>query len=135
MAPPIYTNEDASFNGAIFINRRLDNKETRVPAFDCRERNQCTGGDYTKLCQGPDPKPSFFIEPLGNNRFQLGKKDNLPASEIAARVWDIFTAQPTEPFYVGEKVEVQLQNPSGRIRLTAITTKGCFGISEQGLGQ
>ena len=134
-----YTNEPSAdgtaFDGAVLINRRLNNKETRVPAFDCSERNQCDSSDFKQLCEGPDPKPVFAIEALGNNRFLLeGKVDNMPASEIIAWVWDVFTAQPTEPFYEGEQVEAQLQKPGGPVRLTAITPKGCFGVVQQNIG-
>jgi len=39
----------ASFDGAVVINKKQDNKETRVPAFGSSERNQCTGSEYKKL--------------------------------------------------------------------------------------
>jgi hypothetical protein len=135
-----YTNEPAltgiAFDGAVLINRRLNNKETRVPAFDCSERNQCSGSDYRKLCEGPDPKPVFAIEPSGENRFLFaGKVENIPASEIIAWVWDVFIAQATEPFYQGGKVEAILQKPSGPVRLTAIAQKGCFGVVQQNIEQ
>jgi hypothetical protein len=135
-----YTNEPAAtgaaFDGAVFINRRLGNAETRVPAFDCSERNQCTGSDYKRLCVGPDPEPQFDIGRLENNRFSLkGNVGNIPASEVIAWVWDVFTAQPTEPFYEGDRVETQLQNPRGLVRLTTITQKGCFGFAQQDIPQ
>ncbi|QDA61592.1 hypothetical protein [Hymenobacter jejuensis] len=133
-----YTNEPdvtgAPFNGAILVNRRLNNKETRVPAFDCRERNQCTGTDFQKLCEGPDPKPVVGIERQENNGFLFaGKVENVPVNSVVAWVWDVPIAQPTEPFYEGPKVEAQLQKPGGTARLTAITQKGCFGTAEQNI--
>jgi hypothetical protein len=133
-----YTNKpDAGgvpFSGAVSVNRRLNNKETRVPAFDCSERNQCTGSDYKRLCEGPEPKSAISIEPLGNNRFTFaGKVGNMPTNEIAAWVWDAFMAQPTEPFYEGQKVVVQLQKPGGPVRLTAITQKGCFSTVQNNI--
>jgi hypothetical protein len=135
-----YTNETdangALFDGAIFINRRLNNRETRVPAFDCSERNQCDGTDYTKLCEGPDPDTTIGIERLADNRFQfIGKVNNMDASDIIAWIWDVFVAQPTEPFYEGETVDVQVRTPAGPVRLTAITQKGCFGVALGNLDQ
>ena len=103
-----------------------------MPAFDCSERNQCSGSDYKKLCEGPDSKPEFTIESLGNNRFSFkGEVRNTPAGEIAAWVWDVFVAQPTEPFYEGNPVDAQLQKPEGTVRLTVITQKGCFGFAQK----
>jgi hypothetical protein len=123
-----------AFNGAILINREMNNKETRVPAFDCGVRDQYTNNDYTKLCEGPDPKPSIIIEPLREGRFQFqGKVENVPASEIVAWVWDFSTGKATEPFYVGVTTEVQLLVPGGTVRLTAITQRGCFGKLDQGI--
>ena len=133
-----YTNEPdvAPFDGAIFINRRLNNQETRVPAFDCSERNQCDNMDYTPLCEGPDPEPSVSIEPDSVDAFQLtGKVGNLDENEIIAWVWDLLVAQPTEPFYEGQTVRAQVENPSGPVRLTAITQIGCFGIDIENLDQ
>jgi len=135
-----YTNEPdangAAFDGAIFINRRLNNQETRVPAFDCSERNQCDGTDYTKLCEGPDPDPTIGIERLGDNRFRfVGKVNNMDESEIIAWIWDVFTARPTEPFYEGQTVDVQAQTPTGPVRLTAITQQGCFGVALENINQ
>lgn len=126
-----YTNEPSA-DGAVLINRRLNNKETRVPAFDCSERNQCDGSDFGKLCEGPDPKPVLAIEALGNNRFQFeGRVDNMPASEIIAWVWDVPQAIATEPHYEGKTVQVTVRIPKDPVRLTAITQKGCFGFDQR----
>lgn len=132
-----YTNEPAvtgaPFNGAVMINRRLDNKETRVPAFDCSERNQCLGSDFKKLCEGPDPKPSISGELIGSNLEQFqGSVENMPPSDIVGWVWDVLIARPTEPFYEGQTVESQAQfiELGGPVRLTAITKKGCFGAAQ-----
>nr|WP_240935856.1 SprB repeat-containing protein [Hymenobacter sp. HDW8] len=131
-----YTNEPdatgAPFNGAILLNRRLNNQESRVPAFDNQERNQCTGSEYQKLCEGPNPKPAISIDRQANNGFVFtGNVENVPQESITAWVWDASIAQPTEPFYQGQKVEAQLQKPGGAVRLTAITDKGCVGQVEQ----
>jgi len=125
-----YTND-----GVVLVNRELQGKETRVPAFDCSERNQCRGGAYQKFCEGPDPKLRFNIDPRENNRFLFEGDVDIPASEIVAWVWDVFTAQPTEPFYEGNSVEAFLQKPGGFVRLTAITRKGCFGIDQNNIHQ
>jgi hypothetical protein len=125
-----------ALNGILFINRWRDKKETRVPAFDCSERNQCSGSEYRKLCEGPDPKPVFGIEPSGEDGFILtGQVENMPATEIAAWVWDAPLAQAAEPLYEGRKVEARLLKPAGPVQLTAITKKGCFGVVRKGIGQ
>ena len=133
-----YTNEPAasgaSFDGAICINLRLNNKETRVPAFDCSELNQCTGSDVRKLCEGPQPKPALQMERFEENGFRFeGKVENMPESEIAAWVWDFPMAQPSEPFYEGQRIESHLQRAAGPVRLTAISNKGCFGVVQENL--
>ncbi len=131
-----YTNEQAITSEAVLINRRLENKETRVPAFDCSERNQCLGSEYKKLCDGPDPKTEVTIDPNGENRFIFaGKVNNMPETEIIGWVWDAPIAQPTEPFYAGKKVEAQLLKPGGIVRLTAIAKKGCFSFVQENIEQ
>ncbi len=125
-----YTNE-ASFNGAIFINRRLDNKETRVPAFDCQERNQCLNTGYQKICKGPDFRTAVKIERLQENLFQFaGGVSGISPNDIVAWVWDVPAALPNEPFYEGQKVQAQLQKPADPVRLTAITKDGCFSVGQ-----
>lgn len=120
------------FDGAVFINLRLNNKETRVPAFDCSERNRCTGSEFQRLCEGPQPEVLVAGEPIEGPLFRWeGSVGNLPENEIAAWVWDFPVAQPSEPFYEGQKIEAQLNNPRGVARLTAITTKGCFGVGQE----
>ncbi|WP_129126118.1 hypothetical protein [Geomonas oryzae] len=133
-----YTNEPAAtgapFDGAVFINQRLNNKETRVPAFDCSERNQCTHTDYKKLCEGPQPEPDMNVERAAENSLRLeGKVGNLPGEEVAAWVWDLPLANSSEPFYEGEKVEAQVQRAIGPVLLAAITRKGCFGGAKKEL--
>ncbi|MGE0275627.1 MAG: Ig domain-containing protein [Nitrospiraceae bacterium] len=132
-----YTNEPdaagAPFTGAIMVNRRLNNKETRIPALDCSERNQCNGGEYVKLCQGPDPKLKLDIAPRENNTFSLqGDVSNMPAGEIAAWVWDM-SAQSSEPFYQGKQAVASVTRPEGVVRLTVITNKGCFAVAQRNL--
>ena len=56
-------------------------------------------------------------------------------SEIIAWVWDVFIGRPSEPFYEGQTVEVQVENPAGPVRLMAITQKGCFGVAIGNLDQ
>lgn len=134
-----YTNEKdatgAAFTGAVMVNRRLNSKETRIPVLDCSERNQCAGSDYTKLCQGPDPKLKFEIAPRENNNFSLqADVSNMPASDIVAWVWDM-SAQPLEPFYEGKQVVAGLTRPEGVVRLTAITNKGCFAVAQRNIQQ
>lgn len=133
-----YTNEPAPtgapFDGSVFVNKRL-NKETRVPAFDCGERNQCTGGDYQKLCEGPVPQLDFNVERGEGNVFHLkAKVGNMPENEMAAWVWDFPVQSPNEPFYQGQTTDAQLQHPGGTVVLTGITGKGCFGSVQKEIG-
>jgi len=120
-----------AFDGAVLLNRRL-NKETRVPAFDCSERNQCEGSDYRNLCEGFNPQPFISIGALPTNSgflFTGGVVDT--SQKIIAWVWDLLNAQTAEPFYEGEKVEAQVHPPSGEVRLSVITEKGCFSAVTQ----
>lgn len=133
-----YTNEPnadgAPFDGAILFNRRSRlNPEIRVPAFDCSERNQCENTEYTKLCVGPEPKPTIELVREGNQLSLTGRVDNLNENEIIAWIWDFLTTSTAEPFYAEQKVEMQVQNPSVPVRLTAITQNGCFGIAFENL--
>jgi hypothetical protein len=129
-----YTNGPTA-SGEIFNGAILESSQSiRVPAFACSERNQCTGIDFQRLCEGPDPRPSFSINVRQGKQFLFllaGKVEDVDENEITAWVWDILTAQPTEPFYGGKNIEVSMQNPSGVVRLTVITKKGCFGFSNQ----
>ena len=128
-----YTNEPDGFNGAIMINRE-GNKETRVRAFNCSERNQCTGSDFEKLCQGPDPKIGITILAGANNRFGVeGEVENMPVTDILSWVWDA-SALSAEPFYEGKEAKVIVTSPEG-VRLTAITEKGCFSVTQRSLLQ
>lgn len=134
-----YTNEKdaagAPFTGAIMVNRRLNNKETRIPVLDCSERNQCAGSDYANLCQGPVPKLKFDIVPRDNNSFGLqGDVGNIPAGDIVAWVWDV-SARSSEPLYEGKQVVVGLERPEGVVRLTAVTNKGCFAVAQRNIQQ
>ena len=131
-----YSNEPAPtgapFDGAIFINQRLNNKETRVPAFDCAERNLCSGGDFRRLCEGPQPELELNMERFEENGLRLeGKVANLPENEIVAWIWDFPMSQPFEPFYEGQRAGAFLQSPRGLVKLTAITEKGCFSSVER----
>ena len=125
-----YSNETvtgaAPFDGAVLINRRFNNKETRVPAFDCSERNQCDATDFRRLCEDFNPQPFITIEPLGDNRFQFTGSVVDTSRPVIAWVWDVLNAESPEPFYQGEKVEVVVQPPTGEVTLTVITEKGCF---------
>lgn len=134
----VYGNEPtasgAPFDGFLMINRRLNNKQTSVPAFDCSERNLCSGSDPQKLCPGVDAKPVIAVQPLENNLFSF-KGDADPAVQVAAWVWDAPIAQSSEPFYVGQAVSAQLQKPGGTVRLTVITQQGCFNGVEKSIVQ
>jgi hypothetical protein len=126
-----YTNEpDANgvvFDGTISTNLELK-KKILVPAFDGRERNQCSGTDYVKLCTATLLKPELVIEPsdIGLFVFQgISKEKNL-----ISWVWDILNTDATEPFYVGEKAQAIIRKPNGSVRLTVINNNGCFVTAE-----
>jgi len=127
-----YTNEPRGFNGAMMINRE---RETRVPAFSCSERNQCTGSEYEKQCQERDPKFKFDVVPRDDNSvFLQAVASNVIGTDIVAWVWDV-SARSSEPFYEGKQVVVGLERQDGVVRLTAITNKGCFGVAERNVQQ
>ena len=132
-----YTNEPlptgALFRGVALTNGRLNNKLTLSPAFDCSGRNQCTGSNFKKLCEGPDPKLTIDVQPVRQtNSFRVeGRVTNMPENEIVAWIWDFPTVQSLEPFYEGQRAEVRLQGPGGTVRLTAITKNGCFGTAQR----
>lgn len=127
-----YTNEpDANFkpiNGTFTTNIELNGKQTFVPAFDCRERNQCTGSDYVKMCTDPNLKPEFKIEPKDNNLFHF--QSTTPNGKLIAWVWDVLNTPANEPFYEGEGVDAIVPKPNGVVRLTVINESGCFAFTE-----
>jgi hypothetical protein len=127
-----YTNEPDGnmkpFNGTITTNVELNGKQTIVPAFDCRERNQCSGSDYVKLCTDPNLKPEFKIIPKDNNTFIF--ESTTPNDKLLAWVWDVLNTPANEPFYEGESVESIVSKPNGIVRLTVINESGCFAFTE-----
>ncbi|MHC1775856.1 MAG: carboxypeptidase-like regulatory domain-containing protein [Lentimicrobium sp.] len=130
-----YTNdlqqEGPPFNGAVFTNLGLDDKQMKVPAFDCSQRNICRDTPFEKFCRDNNLKPDFTIEPLGRIGFQL--QSTTPGNEQVAWVWDIFETFPAEPFYEGENVRILVSKSSGVVRLTVITIKGCFAFTDKEL--
>jgi hypothetical protein len=124
-------NEGQPFNGAIFTNLGLDDKQMIVPAFDCSQRNICRDTSFEKICRDNNLKPGFVIEPLGRIGFQL--QNTTPGSDQAAWVWDIFGTFAAEPFYEGENVRILVSKPTGIVRLTVITNKGCFAFTDKEL--
>ncbi len=125
-----YTNEKDDFgnpfNGTIATNVEL-NKQTLVPAFDCRERNQCKGSDYLKLCADTSTKADFKINKLDNNVFNVKSIAN---KNVVAWVWDAVDSLAKEPFYTGETLDMIIPKPAGNVRLTVISDKGCFAFIE-----
>ncbi|MCD2449923.1 hypothetical protein GO003_005930 [Methylicorpusculum oleiharenae] len=134
-----YTNEKqeegSDFNGLIFLDRRRE-KESRVPAFDCRERNQCKGSAFIALCKSAELKPVIQIELAEDRRVILiGEIDGETRADIAAWVWDFINAVPTEPLYTGEKTEVEFEKIADPVKLTVITADGCFFSVESSLAR
>jgi len=121
---------DPTFSGMVLVNRRLGNKQTRVPAFACAQRNLCTPTDFQNLCRGPDPKTVAKFKRDGKDFQCDGSADNPNEVKVIAWVWDMVQAHPSEPFYEGQSVKAELQQPTGSIRLAAITMDGCFGRAE-----
>lgn len=129
----LYTNEtDATgkqFNGSITTNVEMNGKQTLVPAFDCRERNKCSGSEFVKLCTVNTLKPSFVVEPTGDNiyMFQSTGKDK----NVKAWVWDVVNTSANEPYYEGENVQAMVPKATGMVRLTVINENGCFAVVEK----
>jgi hypothetical protein len=118
----------APFDGAVFTHVDRDRLETRVPAFACSERNQCDNTDFIELCKDFEVIPDFIFDGTRDNIFTFSISDDMPATGIAAWVWE-FTTSTDQPFYVGEKVIVNWKDPGGFVKLTAISDKGCFRVT------
>jgi hypothetical protein len=130
-----YTNEPVAkgvpFSGTIFTNRSQKDLETRVPAFDCRERDQCgkEPDKYQKLCTATKAKPNIKISSKGSPFSFEGTVDNVGPEEIIAWIWHFPRGTKTsEIFYTGIQIVVELsdQEMNGFVILTVITEKGCF---------
>lgn len=132
-----YSNEPLpngnTFNGVIIRDRRR-NTESRIPAFDCSERNQCVDGEFRRLCDGPDIRPTIAFESLGTNRISFsGSIEGRASPPIVAWIWDFPSSRTSEPLYAGEKVEVEFEKPGPSVRLTVITANGCHYVAERTL--
>jgi hypothetical protein len=126
-----YTNEKDEtgkpFNGTITTDPEMKTNKM-VPAFDCRERNQCNGGEYVKLCTETNTKAEFKINQLDNNVFNVAS--TIKNKTLVAWVWDIVNTSAKEPFYTGESLDMIIPKPTGAVRLTVISEKGCFAFTE-----
>ncbi|KAF0195071.1 MAG: hypothetical protein FD166_3128 [Bacteroidetes bacterium] len=130
-----YSNEvsesGAPFNGAVFINHSQDNKQSIVPAFDCGQRNQCSDGDFEKLCKENNLSPDFTIQ-LFRNIINL---ESTTPGNITAWIWDITGSSASEPFFTGEKVSVRVAEKNANIRLSVISPQGCFAFTDKELNR
>ncbi|MBK6346958.1 MAG: carboxypeptidase-like regulatory domain-containing protein [Bacteroidales bacterium] len=130
-----YSNElsesGAPFNGAVFINHDQDNKQSVVPAFDCGQRNQCSDGDFVKLCKENNLSPDFNIQLF---RTLVNLESTTPGN-ITAWIWDITGSAASEPFYTGEKVSVIVAEKNANIRLSVISPQGCFAFTDKELNR
>lgn len=135
-------------HGVTFVNKKLTKDNTTfVPAFDCQTRNRDTDSAFKPRCNGPAPKPTFqtngFVFDRPNDDvvvhpdIKIGSGLNLTQfsgstdmdKEIVAWIWDAPTTVPEmNPFFVGKSIGVDLKQPKGPVRLTVITTQGCFGV-------
>ncbi|TNE57314.1 MAG: hypothetical protein EP344_11345 [Bacteroidetes bacterium] len=127
-----YTNEadpnGTQFNGVILTNLETG-EQAYIPVALCQRRDLCQNTPYKAVCDAKIPKLAIAVEPLGNNRFALiAELTNLPASEIAAWIWDVPNGDRL--VYTGQEVEAFIEKPDGLIRLTAITQKGCVGHAD-----
>ncbi len=132
-----YSNESLAdgnpFNGVIIRDRRR-NTETRIPAFDCSERNRCADGEFSRLCDEPDIRPTIAFESVGTNRMSFsGGIEGNASIPIVAWIWDFPSARTSESVYAGEKVEVEFEKPGPSARLTVITANGCHYVAERTL--
>ena len=131
-----YTNEmddfGKPFNGTITTDLEM-NTQILVPAFDCRERNQCKNTEYVKLCTGSNPRADFKINQMDKNVFNVistAKNKN-----AVAWVWDTLNTSAKEPFYVGESLDMIVPQPVGDVQLTVITSDGCFAFIVKSFNQ
>lgn len=127
-----YTNEpDESgkpIDGTVTTNVEMG-RNTFVPAFDCRERNLCSGSDYVKLCTLNALKPEFVIKPMENSVFSF--ESTTQNTNVVAWVWDVLNTAANEPFYQGEQVLAMVQKPTGKVRMTVIDENGCFKFVDE----
>ncbi|NEW84056.1 MAG: hypothetical protein GZ094_17045, partial [Mariniphaga sp.] len=132
-----YTNErdeaGKPFNGTISTNFGMNNERNVVPAFDCRERNQCSGGEFVNLCLGKIANPDFSIKQLDNNFFNLTSISK--NRTLVSWVWDIINTTAQEPFYTGPSLDAFIPKPTGIVRLTVINSNGCFAFIDKGFEQ
>jgi len=130
-----YSNEvsesGAPFNGAVFTNHDQDNKQSVVPAFDCGQRNQCSDGDFVKLCKENNLSPDFNIQLF---RTIINLESTTPGN-ITAWIWDITGSAASEPFFTGEKVSVRVAGKNANIRLSVISPQGCFEFTDKELNR
>ena len=108
----------------------MNNEQNIVPAFDCRERNQCSGSDYVNLCNAQITKPDFSVRNMDNNKFIF--KNLTKSKNLVSWVWDVINTIAQEPFYTGETIEANVTNPTGTVRLTVIGKNGCFAFNDKG---
>jgi hypothetical protein len=120
-----YSNEpqirNLPFNGATFINNSMNRQTTRIPAFDCTERNQCTNSPAKAVCETPEIKVEADTSKLPQITGRVG---NIPATDVSAWIWDMSDALLNGAFQTGQTITI---NNSGEGRLTVITKTGCFG--------
>jgi len=132
-----YTNEPDEagnpFNGTISTNFGMNNERNVVPAFDCRERNQCVGSDFANLCLEKIGNPDFSIRQMDNSFFNLTSITK--NKTLVSWVWDIINTTAQEPFYTGESLDAIIPKPIGIVRLTVINKNGCFAFIDKGIEQ
>jgi len=65
---------------------------------------------------------------LDNNVFNVAS--TIKNKTLVAWVWDIVNTSAKEPFYTGESLDMIIPKPTGVVRLTVISEKGCFAFTE-----
>lgn len=128
-----YTNEPDEagnpFNGTISTNFGMNNERNVVPAFDCRERNQCSGSDFVNLCLEKIGNPDFSIRQMDNSFFNLTSITK--NKTLISCVWDVINTTAQEPFYTGESLDAIIPKPTGIVRLTVINRNGCYAFIDK----
>ncbi|MGR9045184.1 MAG: hypothetical protein ACU83N_07800 [Gammaproteobacteria bacterium] len=115
------------FNGMILTDHTQDNRQTRVPAFNCSERNRCSETDFVAVCKGADLKPTFTAEQSSrNSRVFSAQAEGADASDIVAWLWDFPDATPNSALSSGQKTEVSFISMPSFAVLTVISRDGCF---------
>lgn len=124
------------FGGMILTDHRRDNRQTRVPAFACSERNQCKGSEFEAQCRADAFKVAFRAQLSDGNVGSFSASvDGVSVDEIAAWVWDFPDAIPNLQVSSKPALEISFsEKVPNEAMLTAISKQGCFASLSQQIG-